>query len=367
MQVKKLIALIAMAAVLTGCQPSAAPAPGTAGTGATAEEAADEVPEADYSKGIDSRGFVEGKETEKLAEPIDLSAISRKSIGAGVTDEQVDAALQDFLEENRTFSADRSLAAAEGDRVEIEYEALCQGKGFEGSSTDGQGFQMVLGQQALGSEMDEGITGMHPGESKKITFTAKSPEEIAGKEAVYDVTLKGIYTAPPLTDETAKRLVPGCSGAEDLKGRIRSNLEHQDLMDRLQTWIYEHAALKEGAEEELSDYISALEDIFRSMDMSMYQAVKEAFPGSYASFEEYIGMDGEAYEKDLRERSVKQAAYDLCLQELFVRLRLEITGRDKLDFIQEKGFTKEDRDYYGSYLMQMLLQEKVMESIAGDI
>lgn len=366
MKLNKIITIILLSSVLAGCQ-GAGTGESTAAADTAAQAATAAAPvEADYSKGIAKSGFVEGvKDAGTLVEPVDTDTMTREKIGASVSDEDVDSAINDMLTGSMSFSTDRSVAAKAGDNVVIDYEALCEGKGFEGSSTNGEGRDLTVGYGELGSEIDQALTDMHPGQSKDVTFTAGDVfPEVSGKEVTCKVTLKGIYVVPELTDESAKRLVNGCTGVQDLKARVRAQLEKEKDRDCIRTYILENAKLRDGAEEELEDYILAMEDVFRSMDMSLYEAVSEAAPGLYPTFEDYLGEGAATYDQDTRDRAVRQAAYDLTMQDIFVKKGMKITNSDKLAFMSENDLTKEQRDYYGNYLMQMLLQEKVLDALA---
>ena len=363
MKFKKTITIILLSSILTGCAGAAGQDASAAGT--TAQAAAAQV-EADYGKGIARTGFVEGvKDAGSLIEPLDTDSLTPELVGAGVSDEDVDSSINELLEAAAIFSTDKDAQAAAGSRAVIDYEALCEGESFEGSSTQGQGEEVTVGYAQLGEEIDQALTGMHPGESKQVAFTAGDAfPEVSGKEVSCSVTLRGIYVIPELTDETASKLADGCTGVSDLRARVRAGLEEDNIRDCIRAYIRDNAKLKEGAEEEIEGYILALEDVFRSMDMSLYQAVDEALPGVYPTFEDYLGESAATYDQDTHDRAVRQAAYDLAMQDIFVRKGMKITNSDKLDFMSSSGLSKEQRDYYGNYLMQVILQDKVVEALA---
>lgn len=98
--------------------------------------------------------------------------------------------------DNISYSADSSLTVKDGDTVNIDYVGSIDGIEFDGGSTQGNGTDLVIGSGKYIDDFEEQLIGSHPGDEVKVTVTFPEDygnEELNGKEAVFDVTVNGIY------------------------------------------------------------------------------------------------------------------------------------------------------------------------------
>lgn len=94
------------------------------------------------------------------------------------------------------LSTDTSLTVADGDTVNIDYVGSIDGVEFEGGSTGGQGTDLVIGSGSYIDDFEEQLIGAHPGDSVDVYATFPEDygkEELNGKEALFEVTINGIY------------------------------------------------------------------------------------------------------------------------------------------------------------------------------
>ena len=107
-------------------------------------------------------------------------------------------------EETASYSTDTSLEVKDGDTVNIDYVGKIDGTEFDGGSTDGNGTDLVIGSGTYIDDFEEQLIGAHPGDEVEVTVTFPddySATDLAGKEAVFDVTVNGIYESSD-TEET---------------------------------------------------------------------------------------------------------------------------------------------------------------------
>ncbi len=98
--------------------------------------------------------------------------------------------------EDTGLSTDSSLAVQDGDTVNIDYVGTVDGTAFDGGSTDGNGADLVIGSGSYIDDFEEQLIGSHPGDQIRVEVTFPdnySSEELSGKDAVFDVTVNGIY------------------------------------------------------------------------------------------------------------------------------------------------------------------------------
>lgn len=67
---------------------------------------------------------------------------------------------------------------------------------LDGGSTDGKGTDLVIGSGSYIDNFEDQLVGAHPGDEVEVTVTFPDDygvDELNGKEAVFDVTVNGIY------------------------------------------------------------------------------------------------------------------------------------------------------------------------------
>lgn len=146
---------------------------------------------------------------------------------AALSDEEVDKSVSRLADRNRTYvDAPKKAAAAEHDRVTIDFIGKMDDVAFEGGS--GTDVDVVLGSGSFIPGFEEQLIGIKAGEEKvvKVRFPDNyTAAHLAGKEAVFDVTAKKISHPEKfeINDEFAKGF--GFDNVEALRTAIRENLQ----------------------------------------------------------------------------------------------------------------------------------------------
>ena len=139
----------------------------------------------------------EATETPEAAE----AAKTTEAADATETPEATEAAdateTPEATEEATAYSTDTSLTVKDGDTVNIDYVGKIDGTAFDGGSTNGKGTDLEIGSGSYIDDFEDQLVGAHPGDKVEVTVTfpdeyPASPD-LAGKEAVFDVTVNGIY------------------------------------------------------------------------------------------------------------------------------------------------------------------------------
>lgn len=103
---------------------------------------------------------------------------------------------QQTEEQSETYQMDTSLTVEDGDTVNIDYVGTVDGVEFEGGSTDGNGTDLVIGSGDYIDDFENQLIGSHPGDTVEVQVTFPDDygnEELNGKDAVFTVTVNGIY------------------------------------------------------------------------------------------------------------------------------------------------------------------------------
>lgn len=110
--------------------------------------------------------------------------------------EAADATATPEVTEAPSYDTDSSLEVKDGDTVNIDYVGKIDDVAFDGGSTDGNGTDLVIGSGSYIDNFEEQLIGAHPGDEVEVKVTFPDDyqaTDLAGKEAVFDVTINGIY------------------------------------------------------------------------------------------------------------------------------------------------------------------------------
>ena len=179
---------------------------------------------------IDGKADLEFTVKVDLMPDFELSDVSRLKVErlvGDVGDADVDEALKRLAEQSKTFSTrGEGEAAQTGDTVVIDFVGKVDGVEFPGGKADD--FNLGLGTGQLIPGFEDQLVGAKIGEARevKVAFPADYPEaSLAGKDAVFDVTVKDVKAADPvmIDNELAKKL--GLDDLATLKDRVREQLK----------------------------------------------------------------------------------------------------------------------------------------------
>ena len=134
----------------------------------------------------------------------DLSSITVETSPKLTVDEDMVNSQIDYLRKN--YLTETEDAAKEGDTVNIDFVGKMNGEAFDGGS--GTSYDLVLGSGSFIDGFEDQLIGAKKGEKLEVnvTFPESYPNnpDLAGKPAVFDVTVNKVSTMPELTDQWVK-------------------------------------------------------------------------------------------------------------------------------------------------------------------
>ncbi|MGR3620273.1 MAG: trigger factor [Roseovarius sp.] len=160
---------------------------------------------------------------------VDLGTLKLERMVVKADDAAVDEALKNLAESAQDFKDRRKGSKAkDGDQVVIDFVGKVDGEPFEGGAAED--YPLTLGSGSFIPGFEEQLVGVKAGEEKAVTVTFPEEyqaEHLAGKEAVFDCTVKAVKepVAAEIDDELAQKY-----GAEDLAGlkqQIGERLEQE--------------------------------------------------------------------------------------------------------------------------------------------
>lgn len=143
-----------------------------------------------------------------------------------VTDADVEAELKKVQDQNSRMITVEDRPVADGDQTVIDFEGFVDGEGFEGGKAED--YPLTIGSHSFIDMFEEQLIGKNIGEETEVNVTFPEnyhAEELAGKPAVFKVTVKEIKAKelPELNDEFAGE-VSEFETLDEYKADIRAKL-----------------------------------------------------------------------------------------------------------------------------------------------
>ena len=227
-----------------------------------------------------------------------------------VTEEEIDARIQQDVEKATTMADVEDRAVENGDVVNLDYAGSVDGVAFEGGTAQGQTLEIGSGRFIPGFE--EQMIGMQLGEEKDLTV--KFPEQyhaenLAGKDAIFHVKVNGIQAkvVPELDDDFAAD-VSDKENFADYKAAIVAELEEKAAKNaavQLENTLVQQAV--DAADCDIPEAMieSETDIMIREMQMRMmYQGLR---------FEDYLKFTGQT-EEQVREMYKSEAKNRVKMQ-----------------------------------------------------
>lgn len=159
----------------------------------------------------------------------DLSGAEVQRAVCPIGETEVDKTIDIMRRQRATFEA-VERAAADGDRLTIDFTGRIDGTAFEGGS--GTDFVFTLGQGRMLPDFEAALRGMAGGVSK--TFAVQFPadyraKDLAGRTAEFEVTVKKVEQAvlPPVDAEFARSLGIADGDVAKMRAEVKANLERE--------------------------------------------------------------------------------------------------------------------------------------------
>ena len=181
---------------------------------------------------------------------LDMSKLSLERLVVKADDAAIDETLASLAENAQDFKGRKKGSKAKnGDQVVIDFTGKVDGEAFEGGTAED--YPLVLGSNLFIPGFEEQLIGGKADEEKtvKVSFPSDyQAEHLAGKEALFDCTIKEVKepVAAKINDDLATKY--GADDLASLKSRIGEQLEGEyagaaraimkrSLLDQLDTAV----------------------------------------------------------------------------------------------------------------------------------
>lgn len=269
------------------------------------------------SQGIDETGMFTGvKALDYVTLPENYKTLTLSTADVTPTDDMIKVALDSVV--------GQYAPAANGDTVNIDYVGSVDGVEFMGGNTNGMGSNLTLGSGQFIPGFEEQIVGHKVGEhfDIKVTFPddyrdstdgAGNPVKLAGKEAVFAITLNHISFSWELTDEWVKENLKDetydVSTVEQLKNYITDTMKDTLKENAALNNLYENCKFGEVAPEPVLDYMVCRYLAAMNQYPAMEGTTLEAFlqERGFASIDELLAYNEEGILNAVRSQLMLQA------------------------------------------------------------
>ena len=287
------------------------------------------APEIDVETIDDDGVLVVAKVTVKPEVEINgYTGISMAKEVEAVTEEEVEAELENVRNRQGRMIEVTDRAAAMDDTANIDYEGFVDGVAFDGGK--GEGYDLKLGSGSFIPGFEEQICGHNVGEEfdVNVTFpTEYHAEELAGKEAVFKTKINALkYTELPVLDDEFAKDVSEFDTLDEYKADLKAKLQKkkEEQADK----VFEGKlldALVEKLEAQVPEAMvdTEAENMLRDYDMNLRQNGLDL-----KTYMQYTGTDLDGLRAQFKPRAEKQIKIRLALEKIAQKENLEVSEEE---------------------------------------
>lgn len=214
-----------------------------------------------------------------------------------LTDEEVEATINQRLEAMADMVIKEDGKVEEGDTVNLDFDGYVDGEQFEGGQADGYDLEIGSGMFIPGFE--EQLVGLKVGEEKDVEVTFPEEyhaEELAGKPATFKTKINEIKTkeVPELDDELANELDSEANTVDEYKENLRKQLAESKATEAEN--VQKEEAITKATDNAKVDIPEAM---IKTEEDRMLQEFAQRLQQQGLNLETYFQISGQS-EEDLR-------------------------------------------------------------------
>ena len=325
-------------------------------------------PNNDFGRYVTADGMVEGVKAASIVTlPADYNNITIPLSEVEYTDEEFEEEKQNQLESHKVLNDKATDAIKDGDTIDLDYVGSIDGVEFEGGSTNGEGSKLEIGSGSFIPGFEEQLVGHKVGENFDINVTFPEDyqaEELAGKDAVFNITVNGIYEIGEFNDAFVAENLKAYATTVD---GYKKYLADTNYEDRVKVYVSNYIDDNSSLSSYPKKYLTQLKALKMYSDQSsfeyMNQMYQQFYGAGYPNFQAYIGMSDEDYQVAVEESAMKSELTTLALQAIAEKEGITVSDDDIKAFVEKvygEGSYDSTLESYGkNYLAQTALQDKV--------
>lgn len=292
---------------------------------------------------------------------------------AEVTDDEIDAELDSFVEGLTETEEVTDRAVKKGDTVNIDFVGTKDGEAFDGGTS--QGYELEIGSNSFIDGFEDGLIGAEIGDKVSLDLTFPEDyqsEDLAGQDVNFEVTVNSITVknVPTLSDDLVKENTEYDS-INAYKESIRKDLEESNLESAKQqarsdvfNKVVEATTVTGYDEKEVDKLID--------QEFNSFKETAESYKSYGYSYEDVLASNGYSSEDELKEgiteyvkNYLNQVMVLYCIAD---KENITVTN-DEVDTMVKEYMTnysveteEEVYDYFGEdYFEVSILSDKIMD------
>ena len=285
-------------------------------------------------------------------------------VDVDVTDEEIDAEIDQERDKNSRTIDVTDRAVQEGDIAIIDFEGFVDGVAFDGGK--GEDYPLTIGSHTFIPGFEEALVGAEIGRETDVNVTF--PEdyqaaELAGKAAVFKCTVKKLQKKqlPELDDDFVSEVSDESDTVEEYKEEIRKKISERKNANAKS--IKEDAVIEAIIADAKMDIPDAM---LETQQREMVQEFAQRIQSQGISMEQYTQFTG------VTQRQLIQQMKPQALKRIQSRLVLEAVAKAEKFEISDEEYEAEIKTMSEAYQMEPdqveeLLGEKGKKQVLDDL
>lgn len=285
-----------------------------------------------------------------------------------VTDDSVEENIKSTLESQSTTTdiTDRT-DVQKGDTANINYVGKVDGQEFDGGSAENYDLEIGAGQFVEGFE--DQLIGHKTGETFDInvTFPDNYDESLAGKEAVFTVTINKISLSTPaeLTDDFVQTVSENSKTVDEYKAEVKKQLEDsskEQYSSAIKDAAWQAVMSNTKVKKYDDDRVKELEDSYKKY----YSEMATSYGVEYKDMlSNYLGVTEDEFNKQVTEAAKEYAKEEKAIELIAKKQKLTPTDKE-----YEEAYKKMAKEYgYADVdtMMKSSSEKDLQKSVLSDI
>ena len=283
-----------------------------------------------------------------------------------VTDDDVEARIKDDMSD----MSEDAEEIANGYFTNINFIGKIDGEEFDGGSADN--YTLEIGSHSFIDGFEEALIGLKVGDVKDVQVTFPDDyysDELAGKDAIFTVTVNSISKIPDLTDDIAHQLNDSCDTADEyreyVKNQITEELEFDYLLEKGSRTLSD---IKELSEVSVTD---------EAIDWASNLLIKQYYVPTFAhyygsSFAEMLVQKGttlDAFKDSMYDQAKQMAEDTIVIDAIAKKEGIEITDDVRKDYAAKFGLTVDEliQEFGAEYIDFNVMQYEVYKVLNDSV
>ena len=302
-----------------------------------------------------------GSYNYNLSEYVTLGQYEGLSVATAAIEAELSSAIDSLISSNTTTNNVTDRAVKDGDTVTIDYAGTMDGVAFEGGTASDQ--QLVIGSGSYIKGFESGLIGHNIDETVKLNLTFPSDYEnnpdLAGKPAVFEVTIKGITeTVVPEFDDALVASATEYKTVDEYKAAKREVIRNNLAWEIAKT----NATILKYPKKEVKQYYDNMMTSYQNYAAAYgvtVESIIAAFSGTtdLDAFAANLVNTSKTYVKnDLIARKIVEEKGLTMTNEVYTRIATQFAAENSYDDLKtfEKAVGKDS--IVGNVLLQLAIE-----------